>query len=186
MRDACSVYEQSGFEQLDSENDPFQETSQKRDAILLGQSVIFLEGLALMLSCLDDERPFLPIVSASTSEICGKIYMNITPCLEDGEEDLGDDPLEDDDPNNLEGKELHFKVKIDKLTDLPENFCSNTYCEYQFSHLLDKKTYKTELAQGKNRNPELGYNCQHTVVCVTKNLLKYLLEDKLTIKIYGN
>lgn len=95
-----------------------------------------------------DNPRTLPIVQTSTSQICGKIHMNIIPCLEDGDEDIGEDPLEDDDPNNLVGKELYFKVLIDKLTHLPENFCSNIYCEYEFH--LDKKKYTTEVIKGKN------------------------------------
>ena len=99
-----------------------------------------------------DNPRTLPIVQTSTSEICGKIWMNIVPCHEDGNEEIDDEEMEDyDDPNNLVGNELNFKVKIDQLTDLPENFCSNIYCEYEFH--LDKKKYVTEVVKGKNQSP---------------------------------
>ena len=131
-----------------------------------------------------DNPRTLPIVSAGTSEICGKVYMNIVPCMEDGNEEIDDEGEDYDDPNNLVGNELNFKVKIDQITDLPENFCTNIHCEYEFH--LDKKKYVTETITGKNQSPQINYNFQHCVPCVTKNLIEYLLNDKMTIKVYGN
>jgi len=59
----------------------------------------------------------------------GEIHMNIIPCDENGNEDL-DEEMIPDEANDLLNKRLDFKVKIDKLTNLPEDFCRNIYCEY--------------------------------------------------------
>ena len=50
---------------------------------------------------------------------------------------------------------------------------------------MDDRVYKTEATSEKNRDPILNYEQHHTQEVVTKFLLDYLLEDKLTIKIYG-
>lgn len=57
--------------------------------------------------------------------------MNVVPCDEDGNEELDEDLLPDE-PEELLENEIYFKVKIDHLSDLPDDFCSNVYCEYQF------------------------------------------------------
>lgn len=51
---------------------------------------------------------------------------------------------------------------------------------------MDKTKYTTPVIQGRNMNPEINYEKQHHIDCVTKFLVDYLLEDKMTIKIYGN
>ena len=40
--------------------------------------------------------------------------------------------------------------------------------------------------QDKNRDPIFNYEYHHTQEVVTKFLLDYLMEDKLTIKIFGS
>lgn len=56
------------------------------------------------------------------------------PCDETGErnlalemEEAGEDMI--DDPQQLLGKEMYFKIKIGSAT-LPDNFCRDTYIEY--------------------------------------------------------
>jgi len=67
---------------------------------------------------------------------------------------------------------------------LPADFCNNIYCEYKF--YMDDNKYTTELCPGKNQAPEFSYSKLHHIDCVTKFLIDYLREDKLTVKIYGN
>jgi len=71
-----------------------------------------LEGLAYLMNNPRD----VPIVSCS-NDICGKITVDIEPCNEHG------NPLDEseltDEPNDLIGQELHFKMKIEKITNLP-------------------------------------------------------------------
>jgi len=88
-----------------------------------------------------------------------------------------------DNPDDLIGQQLDFKVKIEKLTKLPEDFCRNIYCEYQF--YTDEAINKTTSCPEKNTDPIIKYEKHHTIEVVTKYLLDYLKDDKLTIRIYG-
>jgi len=50
---------------------------------------------------------------------------------------------------------------------------------------MDEIIYKTTMSSEKNRDPLMDYEHHHSLEVVTKFLLDYLMEDKLTIKIYG-
>jgi hypothetical protein len=50
---------------------------------------------------------------------------------------------------------------------------------------MDEDVYKTAMTSEKNKDPIINYEHHYTVEVVTKFLLDYLMEDKLTIKIYG-
>lgn len=129
---------------------------------------------------LDNPRQ-VPII-APNNDVHGQIHMNIVPCDETGNEELDEENMPDE-PEGLLNERLDFKVKIEKLTNLPADFCRNIYCEYSF--FMDDQTYKTETTTEKNTDPIINYEHHHTQEVVTKFLLEYLLEDKLTIKIYG-
>lgn len=169
------MFEENDFTELPPEQDPFYE---KQEPILLGQAFYMLEGLAYLM---DNPRQ-IPIV-ATNNKIYGQIELNIVPCDEEGNEDIDEDLLSDE-PMDLVNNTLDFKVKISKITNLPEDFCRNIFCEYEF--YMDKTKYTTPVIPGKNMNPEINYEKQHHIDCVTKFLVDYLLEDKMTIKIFGN
>ena len=175
MRDALQTYEDNDFKELDPEQDPFYE---KQEPILLGQAFYMLEGLAYLM---DNPRK-IPIV-ATNNKIYGQLEINVVPCTEDGNEELDEETLTDD-PMDLLNNTLDFKVKISQISNLPEDFCRNIYCEYEF--YMDKQKYKSVVSVGKNQSPVVNYEKQHHIDCVTKFLIDYLLEDKLTIKIFGN
>lgn len=174
MRDALQTFEDGDFKDLPKEQDPFYEVPQP---ILLGQAYYMLGGLPYLL----DNPRRVPII-APNNDVYGEIHMNVIPCDETGNEDLDEEQLPDE-PEALLNERLDFKVKIEKLTNLPEDFCRNIYCEYQF--FMDEVIYKTEMTGEKNRDPILEYEHHHMQEVVTKFLLDYLMEDKLTIKIYG-
>jgi hypothetical protein len=136
-----------------------------------------LEGLAYLM---DNPRK-IPIV-ATNNKIYGQLDINVVPCNENGDEELNEDLLTDD-PMDLLNQALDFKVKISQISNLPEDFCREIYCEYEF--YMDKAKYSTSPSPGKNTSPTINYERQHHVDCVTKFLIDYMLEDKLTIKIYG-
>lgn len=137
-----------------------------------------LEGLGYMI----DNPRVIPIM-ATNHEIYGQVHINVVPCDENGNEDL-DEELLPDDPMDLLNQELNFKVKISHISNLPSDFCNNIYCEYKF--YMDDTKYTTPVCQGKNQSPEFNFDKLHHIDCVTKFLIDYLREDKLTIKIYGN
>lgn len=174
MRDALQAFEDVDFKDLPKERDPFYEVPQP---ILLGQAYYLLAGLPYLL----DNPRTVPII-APNNDVHGEIHMNVVPCTETGDEELDEEQMPDE-PEGLLNERLDFKVKIEKLTNLPEDFCRNIYCEYQF--FMDDAVYKTEMTSEKNRDPILEYEHHHSQEVVTKFLLDYLLEDKLTVKIYG-
>jgi hypothetical protein len=51
---------------------------------------------------------------------------------------------------------------------------------------MDDTKYSTNVIHGKCQSPEFHYEKLHHVECVTKFLIDYLKEDKLTVKIFGN
>lgn len=139
MRDALQTYEDKEFQELQPNEDPFYE---KEEPMILGQAFYLLEGLQYLM---DDART-IPIVSI-TNEIFGMIDVNVVPCDEDGNE-LSLDDLDDDiEPEHLLNQTLDFKVKIDRITKLPENFCTNIFCEYKF--YMDDTKYTTEVHEGR-------------------------------------
>ena len=123
MKDALQIYEENSFEELAVDQDPFQE---KAEPLLLGQSFYELEGLSYLL-----DNPTEINIVATNSEVIGKLQMNLVPCDENGCEDLDEDLLPDE-PQDLINKSLNFKVKIDKIIDLPESFCRDIYIQYKF------------------------------------------------------
>mmetsp|Transcript_2220 Transcript_2220/g.3339 ORF Transcript_2220/g.3339 Transcript_2220/m.3339 type:complete len:344 (+) Transcript_2220:2255-3286(+) len=174
MRDNLQQYEENQSMDIAPEHDPFNE---KQEAILLGQAFYLLEGLAYLL---DDPRK-MPIVSPN-NQIVGHLHMNIVPCLEDGNEDIPEDDLPEQ-PEDLKDQPLYFKVKISELTNLSENFGSNLHCEYKF--YLDEEPCKTNVVTEKASKIDVAYEYIHHIDCVTDYLLKYLQDEKLTIKIFG-
>ena len=46
-----------------------------------------------------------------------------------------------DEPTDLLNQSISFKVKIDKIENLPEDFCRNIFCEYKF--YMDEQKYTT-------------------------------------------
>lgn len=174
MRDALNSYEQSEFRgQAPQDEDPFQVEA---EPILLGQCFYMLEGLAYQM----DNPRTIPI-AATNNDICGELVMNVVPCDENGGEDLDEDQLTDD-PKDLLNQTLDFKVQIEKIMNLVQDY-SDVYCEYKF--YMDETKYATITVEGKNGAPQFNYSHQHHVDCVTQFLLDYLCEDRLTIKIYG-
>jgi hypothetical protein len=97
---------------LNNEEDPFY---QKPETKIIGRAFYLLEGLANMI----DNPCDIPITSME-NKIIGQISMNIVPCEEDGNEEL-DEELLSDDPYDLVGQTLDFKVKIDKVSFLEQN-----------------------------------------------------------------
>ena len=137
-----------------------------------------LEGLAYLM---DNPRK-IPII-ATNNQVYGQLTINVIPCEEDGNESLDEDQISDN-PEDMIGQSINFKVNITNITNLPEDFCKNIFCEYEY--YVGGQKFRTSVAAGKNQSPEFNYTHLHQVDCVTKFMLNYLLEDKLTIKIFGN
>lgn len=85
-----------------------------------------------------------------------------------------------DDPNDLLGRSLYFKVNIAQAFDLPENFCKGVHVEYvSFS---DDITYKTKSIEEKNTNPIFDENFEHKIEYLTREDVDYLSEKNVKYK----
>ena len=80
--------------------------------------------------------------------------MNVVPCTEDGDEEIDEDNLTDE-PSDLVNNSLDFKVKISNITNLPENFCTDIFCEYQFFYESEKSV--SRVSAGKNTSHEMNW-----------------------------
>ena len=161
MDDALAHYQFN----MDLLQDPFADNP---EPILLGQCIYSMEGLAYLM----DNPKDMPIIG--TDKIVGRMHLNLVPCTQDGNEDLDEDQLPEE-PYDLIGESLDFKVKISSIYDLPEDFYGDMYCEYKF--YMDEKVYQTPVMKGKDRNPVVNFSKQHHVDCVTQYLIDYLLKN---------
>ena len=125
MRDFVQTFHESGGQMIDvnPEDDPFIDDP---EPILLGQGYYKLEPLAYII-----DNPATVSIIGTTSEVQGKLEINIIPVDTDG---IGEYPEEliSDEPMDLIGNRLDFIVEISKATDLPPDFCRDVYCEYRF------------------------------------------------------
>jgi FKBP-type peptidyl-prolyl cis-trans isomerase 2 len=55
------------------------------------------------------------------------------PCAENGIDEPNDDVMVDE-PSELVGKEVYFRVEIDGASNLPADLCKNVFVTYQFKH----------------------------------------------------
>uniref|UniRef100_A0A7S3RZK1 C2 domain-containing protein n=1 Tax=Strombidinopsis acuminata TaxID=141414 RepID=A0A7S3RZK1_9SPIT len=147
------------------------------EPILIGYAYYKLEGLSWLL-----DNPSTTSIISSTFEVFGKLNLNVIPVDHDGNEDLADEMIPDEQEDLLE-RRIDFVVKIDNALDLPQDFCRDVYCQYSF--FLDNAKYKTSKIKGKNQNPTFNYSNHHTVNCVTSLLLEHLKNDCLTVELYG-
>ena len=85
-----------------------------------------LEGLAYLM---DNPRK-IPII-ATNNQVYGQLTINVGPCEEDGNESMDEDNISDN-PEDMIGQSIDFKVNIDNITNLPEDFCRNIFCEYEY------------------------------------------------------
>jgi len=70
------------------------------------------------------------------------------------------DELIPDEPEELLGNRVDYLVQINKALDLPSNFCRDSYVEY--SLFLSEEKHKTNVVEGKDRNPLFNYSKHHT------------------------
>jgi len=75
------------------------------------------------------------------------LTINVIPCEEDGNESIDEDMISDN-PEDMIGQSIDFKVKIDNITNLPEDFCRNIFCEYEY--YVGGQKYRTTFSNGKN------------------------------------
>lgn len=173
MKDMIALYtEQGTLPDMSELENPFYD---EPEPMLIGEGFYSLQGLANLM-----DNPSKINLIGSTFEVHGKLDINIVPVNSEGSEELDFIP---DEPSDLIDQRIDFIVQIDRAHELPENLCRDVFAEYSF--YLEPTKYRTKVVEGKNRNPEFGYNKLHTVEIVTKMLVDYLEKETLCVRLYG-
>jgi len=124
-------------------------------------------------------------ILSTTESLDGlKLLARYAPTDPEGVE-FGDDvpeELEIEEPDELLGKEIFFKVEVNGAENLPASLCKNAFVTYAFKH--DPTPYKTEDAVGKKTSPKWKYEKQHRVT-VDQEVLEDLKEGHIVFKTWG-
>eukprot|EP01135_Chromosphaera_perkinsii_P006545 Nk52_evm17s539 gene=Nk52_evmTU17s539 len=160
---------------LPPEKDPFWEAVESE--VLIGSVHVFLQSLSFMI----DLSETLPITDYRGKEQ-GNLKVDIIPCDASGKEYTEDDDVFVEDPSELVGKPMHFKVKIDYGRGLDKKYTTGMRCKFKF--YLNPDQYCTDSIKGTT-NPDFKFSKQITVDPVTDQLLNYLNSSALVVEVYG-
>lgn len=81
------------------------------------------------------------------------------------------------------GKDVCFKVCIDKCSGLPRDLCKNVFVSYAFKHEGGIR-HKTESCDGQA--PTFNYSKLHRLDDIDNSTLKYLENGSISFKVYAN
>jgi len=118
MRDLLQTYEEEGV--VPDEENPFMD---KQEPLLIGKAEYVLEGLTYLI-----DNPVETVLIAPNYSNHGSLSVNIIPVTPEGEE-LPED-MEVECPEELLDQRLDFVVHIEKIMNLPSDFCKDVYVEY--------------------------------------------------------
>ncbi|MCQ2818408.1 MAG: hypothetical protein MJ252_14165 [archaeon] len=88
-----------------------------------------------------------------------------------------------DQPTELIGQSLNYKVSILRCKNLPEKFCKNLTVEYV--HFYNNCTYTTKAYNTENptTNFEINENFEHTIDYLTREDIEYFKKEKVCFKL---
>ena len=125
MRDHLNQYFEDGVIQnySDKEKDPFWDPP---EPLLIGTSYLSLKNLGYMLN---NDLDAKILSSEGAQGVRGNLMVKYWPCAADGVGEAEDDVMVDE-PRELVGKEVFFRVEIDHATNLPAELCKNVFVTY--------------------------------------------------------
>lgn len=110
--------------------------------------------------------------SEGSSGVRGQLSVKYFPTDETGEGEPDEDLLPEE-PEELLGKAITFRIEIDKARELPKELCKNVFVSYGLN--FDRsRTYQTDEVVGKLQNPEFKFKKVHHIDAVTPSILRYL------------
>ncbi|KAJ7319512.1 hypothetical protein OS493_035822 [Desmophyllum pertusum] len=155
------------------EQDPFWEPDDAE--VYIGSVQCYLQSLAYLI----EVEESLVITDHKGNEK-GHLQIEAFPCDATFSEEM-DDYVED--PKELIGKALHFKLKIPYARGLPTIFGKGeTFCKYKL--YLDHDYNCTKSVSGTT-NPSYDSEKKYTFNPVTKQFVEYLLQTPLVIEVWG-
>ncbi|XP_052801903.1 kinesin-like protein KIF28P [Mya arenaria] len=157
---------------LPQERDPFWEPADTEK--LIGTCHVLLQSLAFNI---DLEEKL--VISDFKGHDQGHVDVAIVPCTSDFKPVSEDDFVED--PKELIGKPLYFKINLVASQGLPANI-DKSFCRYKF--YLDKDYVQTDEISG-TINPQFNHEKRVTIKSVTEQLIEYLNSESLYIEVWG-
>lgn len=129
MRDNLNNYFDSDQKPVyaNKDEDPFFD---KPQPVLVGSSYINLKNLGY---ALENEVPNARIISSSGGANDSFLDVAYWPCDAEGTGEV-DDELLVEEPKELLGKEMYFRVELKNAKNLPKDLCKNVYVTYQFKN----------------------------------------------------
>jgi len=174
MQEMYQNYTDGDESNVDKEKDPFWEPADAE--ILLGTVHVYLSSLGYKIELEEN----LAISDYKGTEL-GHLKVEIEPCNKDGSVLDDDDFLEE--PSEMIGGDLNFKVKIPSARGLPQKISKGeSFCKYKV--YLDKDYNETEKVK-KTINPDYQHEKLFSFAPVTKQLLDYILHQPLVVEIWG-
>jgi hypothetical protein len=136
---------------------------------LIGQSFMALKNLGYMV---ENEIDAKILSSEGSSGVRGALAVKYFPTDDTGENEPEDDMLVEE-PEELLGKAITFRLEIASAKGLPKELCKNTFVSYGLT--FDRsRTYQTDEYSGKSENPVYNFKKVHHVDTVTPSILRYL------------
>jgi len=178
MRDLIEEYfETEVIPQVSKDQDPFWDPPEPQ---LIGQSFMALKNLGYLV---ENEIEAKILSSEGSSGIRGQLALKYFPTDDTGEGEPDEDLLPDE-PEDLIGKAITFRIEIEKAKDLPKELSKNVFVQYALNFDKSRK-YQTDEVDGKNPNPVFNFKRVHHVDTVTPSILRYLNNGQLCFKVFG-
>ena len=117
---------------------------------------------------------------------CGKLAVNVVPIDENGYTPEDEEFELIDEPSELLGKSLKFKIMIEKASNLPQRLANDVFVEFSLKMNGQIYKYKTGAVEGHNENPEFGFIEEFDVREINENWIELILSESLCFKVYGS
>lgn len=148
--------------------------------MLVGVSFLTLKNLAYM--C-ENKLEAKILSSEGKNGVNGLINLSYAPCAENGIDEPEDDVFCDE-PHELVGKTINFRLEIENASGLPMELCKNSYVTYGYKYEPDT-LYSTEKCDGLNQTPNWKYSKVHTIDCVSDYIVDYFQSSNIPFHIWA-
>lgn len=138
------------------------------EPLLIGTSYLSLKNLGYTL---ENELEAKILSSEGAEGARGLLSIKYWPCDSKGTGEP-DEELLVEEPQELLGKEIFFRVEIELAKNLPKDLCKNVFVTYQFKH-EPGVVYSSGEYNGLDQNPVFNFKKVHNVELVTDYILEY-------------
>ena len=178
MRDHLNQYFEDGQipDYSDKDKDPFWDPP---EPLQVGTCYLQLKALGYMVENSMDAKI---LSSEGTQGMRGYLNLAYWPCAPNGVDEIDDDMIVDD-PSELLGRDVHFRVEINHATDMPSDLCKNVFVTYAFKH-EPQTVYSTGECVGQMQNPVFNYKKVHCFDSVSSYMIDYIESGDVSADCY--